>query len=75
MIYHFNTKKMIKLSEVPKEKLIDAKTLIDYMQEINADTLVNDLGSGIEYGIDDIEDSMPFIKIWTNTEIMKKIIN
>ena len=66
---------MIKLSEVPKEKLIDAKTLIDYMQEINADTLVNDLGSGIEYGIDDIEDTMPFIKIWTNTEIMKKIIN
>ena len=66
---------MIKLSKVPKEKLIDAKALIDYMQEINADTLVNDLGSGIEYGIDDIEDSMPFIKIWTNTEIMKLIIN
>lgn len=34
--------------------------LIDFMLDNRIEIIVNDFGSGIEYGIDDIEDSFDF---------------
>jgi len=55
-------KNMLKLSQIPLQYLSDSNTLIDYMIDNNYTILVNDYGSGIEFELNDIEDSFEFIK-------------
>jgi hypothetical protein len=50
----------IPLTSIPNWREIGAQGVVDYMLDKRATTLVNNLGSGIEYGIDDIEDSYEF---------------
>lgn len=66
---------MLKLSELPPN-IHTAEEIIDYMLDNGYDTLVNDLGSGIEYSVDDVLDSEEYLLEWVRlrggTSIIKK---
>lgn len=58
---------MLKLSELPPN-IHTAEEIIDYMLDNGYDILVNDLGSDIEYSIDDVLDSEEYLLKWLNYE-------
>ena len=55
----------INLTELP-DSIKSAEEIIDYMLDNGYDTLVNDLGSDIEYSIDDVLDSEEYLLKWLN---------
>ena len=55
----------INLTELPAN-IKTAEEIIDYMLDNGYDTLVNDLGSDIEYSIDDVLDSEEYLLKWLN---------
>ena len=57
----------INLTELP-DSIKSAEEIIDYMLDNGYDTLVNDLGSDIEYSIDDVLDSEEYLLKWLNYE-------
>ena len=57
----------INLTELPAN-IKSAEEIIDYMLDNGYDTLINDLGSDIEYSIDDVLDSEEYLLKWLNYE-------
>ena len=57
----------INLTELPAN-IKSAEEIIDYMLDNGYDILVNDLGSNIEYSIDDVLDSEEYLFKWLNNE-------
>lgn len=58
---------ILKLSELPPN-IHTAEEIIDYMLDNGYSTLINDLGSDIEYSIDDVLDSEEYLLKWLNNE-------
>lgn len=58
-----NEMNILKLSELPTT-IKRAEEIIDYMLDNGYSTLINDLGSGIEYSVDDVLDSEEYLLKW-----------
>lgn len=66
---------MLNLTELP-DGIKTVEEIIDYMLDNGYSTLVNDLGVGIEYSVDDVLDSEEYLLEWVRlrgeTSIVKK---
>ena len=51
---------MIKLSTIPSWFLMGSEKLKNYLEQRNVTTLVNDYGSGLEYDVEEIEESYDY---------------
>lgn len=66
---------MLNLTELP-DGIKTAEDIINYMLDNGHQVLKNNVGSGIEYAIDDIIDSAPFILHWyKHIRVQKKYAN
>ena len=62
----------INLTELPAN-IKSAEEIIDYMLDNGYDTLVNDLGAGIEYSVDDVLESEEFLFKWLLIKYLKDV--